>query len=613
MAAVQGPSFAQAAPSPYSSDADVVSSTSLAAGTSQFNKVPGNAKRSRLVTLNAGLLPTQVKSQKVRFELFPGAVFCGRFTGKDKVMDMDSWSGSLDDGGYFLGVRSQDAVILHVASKRGVFEVSKAGSGNTYRVIEIDQSKNREDAPGTLKVGKVPAAGDPSATSSDARGDSSSQIDVMMVTTRQALLGEGTLAALKARIGLGIAETNQGYAQSGVTTRLRLVHIESSSYNESGSFDTDLARLATSGDGYLDIIQSARNYYAADMVGMVLENTAWCGLANAIMANSANAYMTVSRSCTTGYYSLAHEFGHLQGARHDTYVDPSTTPFAYGHGFTYPSQGWRTIMAYNNACSDAGTSCTRLNYWSNPYVVRGSTPMGTLSVNYNTAVLNNTAATVANFKTARIAPDFVSSFNGFSAGWTKVTGDWTQNPTNISTNGLDGSGSSIKRNGTYGDIIYKATVRRTGSAGNPIRLFVRGNPNALTGTNQWKSSYLFQWTNSGQYSIYYNNAAGVSTALKGWTTTTAIKSGLYNQVEVQAIGTILRFKMNGTLLATVVNNSLRTGQVGVGMFQDPGSTGNLLQVDNVSVTTNATADLPPNLTGDPVGTVRGTVDQAPAR
>jgi hypothetical protein len=607
--AAQGP--AQATPSAFDSSADLVSSASLPASTQQFNNVAKNVKRSRLVQLQAGVLPAQATGQRVRFELFPGAVFSGKFTGTNKVMDMDAWSGTLDGGGYFLGVRSQDAVIVHVASKRGVFEVSKAGPA-AYRVVELDQTKNTEDAPRTLPVGRISSA-DASAASG-AQADSAGQIDVMMATSRQALIGEGTLAALKARIGLGIQETNQGYAQSGVMTRLRLVHIESTSYNESGSFDTDLSRLATSGDGFLDIIQSARNYYAADMVGMVIENTSYCGLANAILANANNAYMTVSRSCTTGYYSLAHEFGHLQGARHDTYVDSSTTPYAYGHGYTYPSAGWRTIMAYNNACSAAGTNCTRLNYWSNPNNSYGGVAMGTVAVNHNASVLNETAGYVANFKTARIAPDFISSFNGFSSGWSPVTGYWTQNPTNISSEGLAATGVSLKRNGTYGDLTMKATIRRAGEAGSANRIFVRGNPNSLSGTNWWNSSYVFQWTNSGQFSIWYVNAAGAATALKDWTTTTAVKSGLYNQIEVQAVGTILRFKINGTLVATVVNNSLRTGQVGIGMWTAAPGGGNLLQVDNVQVQTTPTADVRAD---EPIAsgvTLRGgTFDRAPKR
>ena len=84
-----------------------------------------------------------------------------------------------------------------------------------------------------------------------------------------------------------------------------------------------------------------------------------------IGSTAATAFAAVHWDCATGYYSFAHEIGHLQSARHDIATDPSTSPYAYGHGYRYePSSGsrWRTIMAYN--CT---RSCPRLNFWSNGF------------------------------------------------------------------------------------------------------------------------------------------------------------------------------------------------------------------------------------------------------
>jgi len=59
-------------------------------------------------------------------------------------------------------------------------------------------------------------------------------------------------------------------------------------------------------------------------------------------------------------------------------------------------------MAYNNACAAAGTSCTRIPYFSNPNLTYGITsePLGTKSTSDNTRVHNNNAFTVANFRLA---------------------------------------------------------------------------------------------------------------------------------------------------------------------------------------------------------------------
>ena len=66
-------------------------------------------------------------------------------------------------------------------------------------------------------------------------------------------------------------------------------------------------------------------------------------------------------------YTFAHELGHNMGARHDWYMDSSTTPFTYAHGYVNPAVGqrWRTIMAYPDHCNALGFSCTRLLRWAN--------------------------------------------------------------------------------------------------------------------------------------------------------------------------------------------------------------------------------------------------------
>jgi hypothetical protein len=122
-------------------------------------------------------------------------------------------------------------------------------------------------------------------------------------------------------------------------------------------------------------------------------------LASAIGATSSTAFAAVYHGCATGYYSFGHEIGHLQAARHDPNNDPTTTPYAYGHGYQYAAGNWRTIMAYN--CSGG---CTRINWWSNPNKTRGGVPMGTASQSDNTRVLNITSPIMANFKGGSTPP-----------------------------------------------------------------------------------------------------------------------------------------------------------------------------------------------------------------
>ncbi len=117
-------------------------------------------------------------------------------------------------------------------------------------------------------------------------------------------------------------------------------------------------------------------------------------MAAAIKATATSAFAAAHYTCITGYYSFGHEVGHLQGARHDRYVDSSTSPYPYGHGFIPASKSWRTIMAYGNNCSN----CTRIQYWSNPLKTYGGVAMGTAAYEDNARVLNETRGTVAGFR-----------------------------------------------------------------------------------------------------------------------------------------------------------------------------------------------------------------------
>jgi len=368
--------------------------------------------RSRFVSMNVGFLmdPSKMDSsnsleQRIEINLFDDAVFTGKIQGIEESEAGVTWTGALEEveGGYFFISLVEDKAIVHVASTAGVFEVSNVAD-DVYKVIEIDQTQLVDCPPGEL-----PSYWDEVVTTDlGTNADSGAIIDIMVAYTPQALAAEGSVAAMNARIALAVAETNTAYANVGVTPRLRLVHAYKTNYNDSGNMETDLYRLISTNDGYMDEVHTLRNNFAADMVTLWVENGGgYCGLASSIMANAANAFQVTARSCATGYYSFGHEFGHLQGLRHDMYVDPSLTPYSYGHGYTNPPKRWRTVMAYNNACADVGVSCTRLQYFSNPKKYYNGSVLGD-SYSENYRVLNSTAYTVANF---RVQPQKVTTIS----------------------------------------------------------------------------------------------------------------------------------------------------------------------------------------------------------
>ena len=217
-----------------------------------------------------------------------------------------------------------------------------------------------------------------------------STLRIMVVYTPAVL---SAVTDINALINQAVAETQISYDNSNVFIDATLVGSYETQYVESGVFQTDLDRLATNGDGFMDEIHGERASVHADVVVLLVNDDQACGIADAIMANASSAFAVVDYSCATGYYSFAHEIGHLQGARHDVAEDANNAPFAYGHGYTDAVHQFRTIMGYD----DSFTQTDRIPYWSNPAIIYNGAPTGVVGASENAKVLNQTAPTVGSF------------------------------------------------------------------------------------------------------------------------------------------------------------------------------------------------------------------------
>jgi hypothetical protein len=393
--------------------------------------------RWRYVTIDLGLLTMAADlppgasgpGQLITLNLFDGLSFVAEAATVARSERGVVWIGRLQgvEGGEVVMVVSDTIVAGNITLPGGRYHIRYAGGG-LHAVQMIDQSLFPPDEPFVpTPAGKQKAPLAPSRQA-DAlpalQGDACNSIDVMVVYTATTRAAAGGTAAIKALIDLAIAETNQSYLNSGVSQRLRLVHTEEVAYTESGNIATDLYCITDPvGNGCigLDTVQAARDTYGADLVSFWEENGGgYCGVGFLMDPVSSGfesyGYSVTARSCATGYYSFGHELGHNMGARHDTYVDSATTPYAYAHGYAYPAAAspWRTVMAYNNACSAVGKSCTRVQYWSNPGVSYGGIPMGDVSTADDHLALNNTACTVANFRSDTILPNLTPTA---IAGW----------------------------------------------------------------------------------------------------------------------------------------------------------------------------------------------------
>jgi hypothetical protein len=330
----------------------------------------------------------------------------------------------------------------------GTIELGDAGAGARmrYRVQstsdgltllqEIDTAAVPDDHPAgseplaPVADGKVGAdAGSlvsGSGTTTAASGDTSSTVDIMIVYSNQTAAAAG--AAIGAQAQQAVDTANLVYANSGIGMRLRLVYVGPANYSESGDFNTDLSRLTSAGDGYMDNVGALRETYGADLVSLFVENAAYCGM-GWIGPNAGYGYTVVNRGCASSNLSFPHEIGHNFGARHDAYVDAATTPYAYGHGYVNTNARWRDVMSYNNACAAVGVSCTRIPYMSNPNVMYGSpaSPTGTVAAADVARVHNQNALAVANFRTSKSG--------------TPTDCTWSLSPGSASVAAATGSGS----------------------------------------------------------------------------------------------------------------------------------------------------------------------------
>lgn len=241
--------------------------------------------------------------------------------------------------------------------------------------------------------------------------DSRDQIDVLVVYSANARRVAGNIDA---RIALLVVDTHRAYTNSGITTRLRVVHSYETpstvlSDINSSNKEQDLHRLRIRGDGFFDEMFAKREQYAADVVILLHgQQPRYCGGGIAFLLDhspgdaewafgvSGIGALAVCRQHDGD--TFAHEIGHIQGASHNP-EEPGaldSPPYSYGHGLCNVAGNWRTVMAYNtdNRCQP------RLLYFSNPIVLYQGTATGDATRRNVARVINETAIHVANFRQA---------------------------------------------------------------------------------------------------------------------------------------------------------------------------------------------------------------------
>ena len=203
-------------------------------------------------------------------------------------------------------------------------------------------------------------------------------IDVIVAYTRKAAHGYADIE--HELVALAIEEANRSFRLSNLGhISLRLVHTYQTDYVEDGAHFDHVWRLADKGDGYMEEIHGLRDRFRADVAVLIVDDPKGCGLATRVGADADEAFAVVHHACAAASYTVAHEVGHLIGARHELSFVNGTK--------------WRDIMAYKDSCG----GCPRMPVWSSPTVLVNGEPAGTVEFD-NARVIAEQAGRVAAFR-----------------------------------------------------------------------------------------------------------------------------------------------------------------------------------------------------------------------
>ncbi|HSK79999.1 MAG TPA: M12 family metallo-peptidase, partial [Thermoanaerobaculia bacterium] len=236
-------------------------------------------------------------------------------------------------------VRNNGKITGNLRYKGQWYQIRPLQNGS-HVLVTVDQSQVPSDDPAD-PLPSVPMAVDADA----AMNKVNTVITVLVSYTPAAASASGDIDSL---IDLAFWEANQSYTTSGVAITLQLAKKARVTYTESNNSATDVSRYQGTSDGYMDYIHTQRTQYGADVAILLVGSLEFgiAGRASGIGSSATTAFAVVHQLYATGNYTFAHEIGHLQSARHDPAADPSTTPYAFGHGYVYNgSPSWRTIMA----------------------------------------------------------------------------------------------------------------------------------------------------------------------------------------------------------------------------------------------------------------------------
>jgi hypothetical protein len=315
------------------------------------------------------------------------------------------WRGIVEDTGEsaVLQWRKDGRLTGEFGHKGHIYTVMNMG-GDLHAVLEVDPKMMPPDHPApTENARQSDGQAQPRGELQRPRVEPISPADLKVLEAKTIVIDVMMLYTMRAAshymrdpedmLELAIERVNETFRNSSLgNISLRLVHTHAVDYDEQSSDKfSDLYRMVD-GEGPFKDVRRLRNEKHADVVGLIVDDPTGCGLSTRVAPDSEEAYFVVHYACAAITISIAHEIGHILGARHDRRIDPSNIPFPYGHGYVNGTK-WRDIMSYQESCD----GCPRIPFWSNPRVLFKGEPTGTLTED-NARIILEQAERVSNFR-----------------------------------------------------------------------------------------------------------------------------------------------------------------------------------------------------------------------
>ena len=321
-----------------------------------------------------------------------------------------AWRGEVEETGEraVLMLWSNALLTGYFAYKGTIFTVESLGGG-VHAFAEMDRRKLPADHPPPAAARDSAPMPNSNASATPPRAPPEPAVAPFADADRQALeaktitidlmvLYTGNVAKRYIRdpadlLALAIEETNETFRNSGLgNISLRLVHSQAIDYDTTTEDQFTHLYTMVDGLGPFKDVKKLRDEKRADIVGLIIDNPKGCGLSTRVGPERDEAFFVVHHSCAAVTMSIAHEIGHILGARHDRFVDESNVPFAYGHGYVNGTK-WRDIMGYKEGCG----ACPRIPFWSNPRIMYKGEPTGTPAAD-NAKVILELAERVSKFR-----------------------------------------------------------------------------------------------------------------------------------------------------------------------------------------------------------------------